>query len=99
VPATQNALLSIHNPNGTVEHFTYDAQGRLALRYVDNGTGGSPTIGQVTYAYGPAGEVAATDAAGGTARYFADARGLFVKGGDAPGDGTTLLFHSNSQRT
>src|SRR5439155_24648322 len=39
VPTTQNALLSIQSPDGTVEHFTYDVQGRLAQRYVDNGIG------------------------------------------------------------
>jgi RHS repeat-associated protein len=98
-PATANALLSIQHPDGTVEHFTYDAQGRLAQSYVDNGTGGSPTIGQVTYAYGPAGEVAATNAAGGTARYFADARGLFVKAEDPLGNVSHFMFDQNENRT
>jgi RHS repeat-associated protein len=99
VLATQHALLSIHNPDGTVEHFTYDARGRLAQRYVDNGTAGSPTIAQVGYVYGPEGEVAATDAVGGTARYFADARGLFVKVEDPLGCVAHVMYDRNYNRT
>ncbi len=99
VPATQNALLSIQNPDGTVEHFIYDTAGRLSQRYVDNGTSGSPAIAQVSYAYGPAGEVAATDAGQGTTRYFADARGLFVKLEDALGNATHVTYNENYNRT
>ena len=67
--------------------------------YVDDGTSGSPTNSQVTYAYGPAGEVAATDAVGGTTRYFADARGLFVKVEDALGNATHVTYDENYNRT
>src|SRR5262249_47574463 len=60
-PATRHALVSIHHLNdNTTDHFGYNTQGRL-LSTDRNGN-----ADQVTYAYGPAGEVSTTDANGAT---------------------------------
>jgi RHS repeat-associated protein len=92
-PLTANALLSVENPDGTTDHFTYDAQGRLATTYTDVPMG-SP-MGQLTYTYGPAGDVAVTDADQGTSRYSYDQRGLAVKFQDALGNTTHLVYDGN----
>jgi RHS repeat-associated protein len=75
--ATDNALLSATSPAGTHQYFTYDTQGRLADTRRDDGAQ------DVTYSYGPAGEVSATDADGGTTTYSFDANGLVAKVEDA----------------
>ena len=54
---------------------------------------------QVTYGYGPAGEVSATDANGGTTQYFFDARGLLVKVTDPLGNATHYAYDSNFNLT
>jgi RHS repeat-associated protein len=98
-PATRNALLAVQHPDGTVEHFTYDSEGRLTQQYVDNGTSGSPTSSLVTYAYGPDGEVDAADADQGTTKYFADARGLFVKIEDPLGNVIHATYDDRFNKT
>jgi RHS repeat-associated protein len=76
-PATLHALLSITNPDNTHEYFVYDLQGRLKDTHRDGGAE------DVAYSYGPAGAVAATDAAGGTTTYSFDHSGRIAKLDDA----------------
>jgi RHS repeat-associated protein len=99
VPSTANALLSVQTPDGTVGHFTYDIEGRLSQTDVDDGSGTSPTTMQVTFTYGPAGEVSATDATGAVTRYFADARWMFVKIVDPLGNATHFSYDGDYNRT
>ena len=54
---------------------------------------------QVTYAYGPAGEVSATAADGGTTRYFFDNRGEIAEGEDPLGNFTHYVYDSNYNLT
>ncbi len=57
-PETANSLLSITNPDGSVENFTYDALGRLIGASANGGALAT------TYAYPGGGEVEASDSAG-----------------------------------
>ena len=57
-PETANALLSITNPDGSQQNFTYDSLGRLS------GTSANGGADAITYTYPGEAEVQATDAAG-----------------------------------
>jgi RHS repeat-associated protein len=58
-PQTENALLSITDPEGSQENFIYNAAGQIA------GTSTNGGADAVTYSYRDQAEVVATDAAGG----------------------------------
>jgi len=88
-PATRNALLLVTNPDGTHEFFAYDPEGRLTDQHLDDGAD------DVTYSYGPAGAVTATDASGGTTTYFFDAAGLVAKVADPLGRDTLYTYDSD----
>ncbi len=77
----------------------YDPVGRLAETYVANATIPGVRAEQVTYAYGPAGEVSATAADGGTTRYFFDNRGEIAEGEDPLGNFTHYVYDSNYNLT
>jgi RHS repeat-associated protein len=87
--ATEHALLSVTNPDGTHEFFTYDSQGRLADTHADGGAQ------DVTFAYGPIGTVTATDATGAATQYFFDQRGLLVKVKDPLGHAVRFSFDNS----
>jgi RHS repeat-associated protein len=72
-PATANALLSVTHPEDTHEYFMYDAQGRLSDTYRDGGAE------DVTYTYGPAGAVSATDADKAVTNYSFNEMGMIAK--------------------
>jgi RHS repeat-associated protein len=72
-PKKLHALLSVENPGSAHLFFGYDAQGRLNDMHKDG------SAEQVTFTYGPAGRVAATDAALDTTQYFFDDQGLLAK--------------------
>ncbi len=71
--ATQNALLSITNPDGTQRDFSYDAQGRLSKVALNGGAEATQ------YTYGTFGTVTAADANGGDATYSFNKLGLVAK--------------------
>jgi RHS repeat-associated protein len=74
--ATDNALLSITNPDSTHVFFSYDAQGRLSDTHLDN------NAEDVKFTYGAPGAVTATDLNGGASTTYFDNRGLVVKQDD-----------------
>jgi RHS repeat-associated protein len=98
-PTTQYALLSITNPDGTVDNFTYDAQGRLAETFETSAMMPGTDMMPITYTYGPVGDVAATDANGGTTRYSFDDLGRIVKVTDALGNATHYLYNDKLELT
>jgi RHS repeat-associated protein len=87
-PVTENALLSVTSPDGTNLFYTYDPQGRLEDSHRDGGAE------DITYSYGPAGTVAATDAAGGTTTDSFDEMGLLGRVKDALGHVTRYSYDS-----
>ena len=91
--ATNNALLSIAHPDGTHDYFTYDAQGRFDSTSSDGGAE------KITFAYGPGGAVASTDADGNTTTDYFDNRGLIAKVMDSLGRATQYTYDSNFKMT
>ena len=83
---TRHALASITYPGGTHRYFTYDSEGRLAGTYPDSGAE------MITFGYGSAGTVSATDATGGTSTFFFDKSGLLLKTEDALGNVVRLSY-------
>ena len=72
-----HALLTVTNPDGSHDYFTYDSLGRLSSIAQDNGVNGE------TFAYSE-GRVDMTDAAlGGTTSYYFDEQGLLLKAQNA----------------
>jgi len=78
---------------GGDQYLTYDDAGRLASTHREGGA--QP----VTYAYGSAGAVSATDAAGGTTQYLFDHRGLLAGIIDANGNPTRNAYSALHGRT
>jgi YD repeat-containing protein len=72
-PVTENALLSVTEPAGTHEFFAYDARGRLSDTHRDGGAE------DITYTYGPAGTVGATDADKAVTTYSFNEMGFIAK--------------------
>ena len=77
-PVLANALLSVTNPDGSQQNFSYDAEGRLIETSANGGAQA------VQYTYGIGGTVSATtpsdaDGDGGTTTYYFDNRGLLLK--------------------
>jgi RHS repeat-associated protein len=89
---TKNSLLSILYPDATHEYFSYDYAGRLATTSQDSGAN------PVSFGYS-SGLVCATDAGGGTSRFYFDARGLLIKTIDALGNATTSSYDANYNLT
>jgi RHS repeat-associated protein len=90
---TENALLSITYPDGTHSYFTYDSEGRIASTSADGGAE------MTTYAYGPGGAVASTDALGNTTTDYFDDNGLILKVTDPLGNSTGYTYDSNFNLT
>lgn len=86
---TENALLSITYPDDTHSYIAYNAEGEIASTYADGGTE------MTTYAYGPGGAVASTDALGNTTTDYFDDNGLIVKVTDPLGQSTEYTYDSN----
>jgi len=86
--AGSNALLTIANPDGTVQDFSYDAEGRLSQASL----GGAQAI---QYSYGSGGAVTATDADGNATTYSYDYRGLVAQVVDPLGH-TVLYTYDNN---
>jgi RHS repeat-associated protein len=84
--AADHALLSVTYPAGTHDFFSYDGQGHLIDIHHDGGA--QP----ITFAYGPAGTVTATDAASGTTKYFFDPQGQPAKVQDPLGHTVYLSY-------
>lgn len=97
--ATANALLSVQKPDSTIDDFTYDANGRLADTHMADVMMPSMSMMQVTYGYGPAGEVSGTDADRGTTHYSFDDRGLLVKVRDALGNAAHFTYDNDHNLT
>jgi len=92
-PQKMHALLSIQNHNNTHQFFSYDALGRLNDIHKDG------NAEQITFTYGPAGKVAATDAAMNTTQYFFDFRGLLAKVVDPLQNATELAYDNGFNLT
>jgi RHS repeat-associated protein len=86
-------LLSVHHPSGATDHFVYDTQGRLIA------TDRNGNADQVTWAYGPSGEVSATNHSGAMIKYFFDAQGLLAKVIDSLGNVTHYIYDSTFNLT
>ncbi len=85
--AQRHALLSATR-GGTVRHFTYDTQGRLASTFLAAGEQ------LVQFSYDSAGRVSTTDALGTTQMFF-DHHGFVAKVMDALGNVTTSEFNTD----
>jgi len=83
----EHALSQIGFPGGINQYFDYDARGRLANSHRDN------NIELVSFAYDSAGKVTATDATGGSSKFYFDHRGLLVKTENALQHAVTLNFN------
>src|SRR5262249_25334198 len=92
-PAALHALVSIQHLDIATDNFVYDAHGRLAE------TDRNGNAEQVTYGYGPAGKVSATDANNASTQSFFDARGFLVKVMDPLGNTTHYTYDSNFNLT
>ncbi len=71
-PTTANALLTVTNPDGSENFFSYDAEGRLADAHLNGGAE------DTTFTY-TEGQVTATDALGDATNYDFDDRGLLLQ--------------------
>ena len=91
--STQHALTSIEYPGGTHQYFAYDGQGRLLSIYRDG------NAEKVDFTYDSAGKVTATNALGGSSKFFFDYRGLLIKTENALGNAVQLSFNSNYDLT
>ena len=90
--ATENALTSVTNPDGTSQNFSYNAAGQLA------GTSQAGGADPLTYSYS-AGEVTVADAAGDASRYYFDENGDLVKTVDPLGNVAFATYDSNGNLT
>ncbi len=90
--AAHGALLAIAFPGGTHQSFTYDAQGRLASTYGDNGS--APEA----FAYN-LGQVSTTDGTGDTASVYYDQDDEVAKSVDALGNPTYYGYDANYNLT
>ena len=88
-PETANALLSIANPGGSQQNFTYDALGRLSGTSANGGTEAT------AYAYLGQAEVQTTDAAGDKTITWYNDLGLPSRVQDPLGGISTYLYDSN----
>ncbi len=87
---TQNALLSITNPDSSQQNFNYDAQGRLAGISANGGT--TP----ITFTYN-GGAVITTDALGNQTTEFLNDAGQVVKTIDPLGNVTVSTVDNNGE--
>jgi RHS repeat-associated protein len=92
-PVVQNSLLSIANPDGTHQYFSYNSQGQLAQQSSDGG------IGQISYTYGQGGGVQATDALGNSTSILTDASGRVSQYRDPLGNALQADYSSNGNLT
>jgi RHS repeat-associated protein len=113
-PETANALLSITNPDGSQENFTYDALGRLSTASANGGAEAT------TYTYAGEAEVEEADSAddqtivwynelglpsrvqdplGGISTYLYDNNGNLVSATDAAGDIYQYTYDQNGNLT
>jgi RHS repeat-associated protein len=90
--ATENALTSITNPDGTSQNFTYNSSGQLA------GSSQAGGADPVTYSYN-LGKVTVTDAASDASQYYFDENGELVKTVDPLGNVTFATYDSNGDLT
>ena len=88
-PETTNALLSIIDPDGSQQNFTYDSLGRLSSAGQNGGA--DPII----YAYPGEAEVTATDAAGDQTTFWFNNLGLPSRVQDPRGALTSYLYDAN----
>src|SRR5581483_2809194 len=78
-PRVLNSLVSVQNPDGTINNFTYDSLGRLQSTYRTDVTAPTAKTQQLTYGYGPGpGDVSVTDADDGTMLFAFDEFGLLT---------------------
>jgi RHS repeat-associated protein len=95
--ATDHALTSVANPDGTHEFYDYDSRGRLSDEHLDN------NAEKIQYTYGPGLAIATTDAGtgvpGGTTTTYLDNRGLVVKVDDPLHHDTFYTYDSNFNLT
>ncbi|MFZ4802591.1 MAG: DUF7619 domain-containing protein, partial [Chlorobium sp.] len=87
--AAQHQLSTITLPDGTVNHFTYDAQGRLSTESLNDGPA------TATYQYIGANEVDITDASGSITRMWYNERGQVAQVEDSSGNVNELRYDSN----
>ena len=88
-PETANALLSITNPDGTQQNFTYDGLGRLS------GASANSRALATTYVYLGEGEVKETDSAGDQTIVWFNDLGLAARVQDPLGGISTSLYDTN----
>ncbi len=86
---TVNALLSITNPDGSQQNFTYDSVGRLS------GTSASSGALPTSYTYLGEGEIGSTDSAGDQSIVWYNELGLPSRAQDPRGGISTYLYDSN----
>ena len=88
----EHALKEVVRPDGSRASYTYDDGGRL-----ESQSGGCNGGCITTYAYGPAGEVTATDALGNATTYSVDHRGLLARIRDGLGNADMLTYDDRGQ--
>jgi RHS repeat-associated protein len=91
--AARYALTSIAAPDGTHVNYEYDTSGRVSTISKDG------RAERVTLAYGPGGQVTATDALNHTTTYDYDQRGLLIRTIDPLGRITSSTFDNQFNLT
>jgi RHS repeat-associated protein/uncharacterized repeat protein (TIGR01451 family) len=86
---TTNALLSITNPDGSQQNFSYDSLGRLASTSANGGTE------KTTYTYPGEAEVVTTDSAGDQSIVWFNSQGLQARAQDPRGGVSTYIYNNN----
>jgi YD repeat-containing protein len=87
--ATEHALTSVQNIDGTHEYFTYDSFGRLTSTSRDGGAE------QINLSYNQPGEVTVTDANGNSAELFYNEKNELAKTVDPLGNLTSFAYDGN----
>ncbi len=91
--AAQHRISSVTLADGTVQHFDYDASGRLIHEYLNDGAEA------FTYSYVGVNEVVATDALGDTTHLWLNERGQIAQVEDALGHVSQLRYDANGNMT
>ena len=89
--AAAHALASVTLPDGTTQHFQYDASGRVTQ--IDAGDGQLP----ITYAYNANGTISGTSPGGQSDTYYLNPNGQVAKALDPLGNLETYAYGTNNR--
>ncbi len=87
----EHALLTVTAHDGVTTHFDYDPQGRISASYLND------HFERVDYAYGTAGSVTITNAAGTSGKVYFDHRGLVLRTEDDAGNYVVNQYNADLQ--